>query len=136
MQSLELVLWLLTPCLFFFLSCSRELISLIYEHGKMSSLAVDKTSEALWFYSLGLIAYGLIKVLSSFYYAIKKTSFAMKGTNSLVKRCPDLVDTTELGEPVWGTLKLLTTPEQSSHRTADPSFPTTFVFSKPLVIMK
>ena len=57
----------------------------------------------------------------------------MKGTNSLVKRCPDLVDTTELGEPVWGTLKLLTTPEQSSHRTADPSFPTTFVFSKPVI---
>ena len=51
---------------------------LLYQHGKFTSLDSQATADALYCYSFSLIAYGLLKVLSSYYYAVERTNYAMK----------------------------------------------------------
>lgn len=77
-QSIEWILWLMTPCFCFFTSCSESIIRLIYQHGAFNQIDVTNTSNALFYYAFGLFGYGLIKVTTSFYYASNNTFFAMK----------------------------------------------------------
>ena len=74
----EFMLWLMTLCLVFLLGNAEQVISLLFEHGQFSHTDAIKTSEALYYYSFGLLGYGLIKVLTSFYYALERTNYAMK----------------------------------------------------------
>ena len=74
----EFMLWLMLPCFTLLLCNSEQIISLLFEHGQFSHADAIKTSEALYYYSFGLMGYGLIKVLTSFYYALERTSYAMK----------------------------------------------------------
>ena len=76
-SALELVLWLMVPCLIFLCLDSIPIIQLIYQYGKFNAFDTAKTAEALYAYSFGLIGYGLIKVLLPFYYAIDRTKYAM-----------------------------------------------------------
>lgn len=77
-EALSLVSWLVVPCLCFTLLNSLAMTQLLYQHGKFSSVDTIATSEALFYYSFSLIAYGLLKVLTSYYYASERTKFAMK----------------------------------------------------------
>ncbi len=72
------VLWLLTPCMIFTLLFNKVIIDLIFGHGRYLEADVIATADCLFLYGLSIVSYGLIKVLTSFYYAIDKTSFAMK----------------------------------------------------------
>lgn len=74
----EFMLWLMLPCCAFLLGSAEQVISLLFEHGQFSHNDAIKTSEALHYYSFGLMGYGLIKVLTSFYYALERTNYAMK----------------------------------------------------------
>lgn len=76
--AIELVLWFMIPSCIFLLLNSLDIVKFLYEHGKFDSFASHKTSQALFAYSFGIVAYGLIKVLTSFYYAVERTSYAMK----------------------------------------------------------
>ncbi len=76
-HSLDLSLWLLIPCSCFLLVNSRFIVELLFYHGKFQLTHVEATATALYCYSFGLLGYGLIKVLTSFYYALEKTRFAM-----------------------------------------------------------
>ena len=78
MQALELVIWIMALCSLLMVSLRLEMVQLLYQHGKFSLADAEATASALQAYSFGVVAYGLIKVLSSFYYAVEKTSFAMK----------------------------------------------------------
>jgi putative peptidoglycan lipid II flippase len=74
----ELIMWLMIPCLCFLLQNSESVTRLVYQYGKFDETSVLATSSALYAYSFSLLGYGLIKVLTSFYYAIERTSYAMK----------------------------------------------------------
>lgn len=74
----EFMLWLMALCLVFLMENAEQVISLLFEHGQFSHNDAIKTAEALYYYSFGLIGYGLIKVLTSFYYALERTNYAMK----------------------------------------------------------
>jgi len=77
-NSLELVSWLLIPSAVFVYFNNRDFVRIVFEHGRFDAVAADATAETLKVYAFGLLSFSLIKVLSSFYYAIDRTSYAMK----------------------------------------------------------
>lgn len=77
-EALTFVTWLVAPCLCFLLINSVPVTQFLYEHWKFTSSDTVATASALFYYSFSLIAYGLMKVLTSYYYAAERTNFAMK----------------------------------------------------------
>jgi putative peptidoglycan lipid II flippase len=76
--NLELILWLIFPCLLFVMIDSLEIVQALYQYGKFTPADSGATADAMFAYSFGLLGLGSIKVLSSFYYAINRTGYAMK----------------------------------------------------------
>lgn len=76
-KSTQLTLWMILPCFAFFVFNSKHLIELLFHYGNFSSFDMQQTSETLVAYGFGMMGYGMIKVMSSFYYAFGKTSFPM-----------------------------------------------------------
>tara|TARA_Y100000991_G_scaffold200877_1_gene173518 strand:+ start:1345 stop:2955 length:1611 start_codon:yes stop_codon:yes gene_type:complete len=77
-DSIVLSLWLLVPCLCFLLINCETLVNFLFYHGNFDERSARATSQALYYYSFGVLGYGLIKVVSSFYYAAGDTKFPMK----------------------------------------------------------
>ena len=76
-STFDSVFWIMSACSLFLFIEAKNIISLLFGYGKFSSEDVLATSEALKFYSFAAVGYGLIKVMTSFYYALDKTKFAM-----------------------------------------------------------
>lgn len=68
--ALNFLNFLTIPSLFVLTFYSKEIIKLIFSYGKFDEVAVKITSEALLFYSLGLIFYVGVQLVSKAYYAI------------------------------------------------------------------
>lgn len=77
-KTIELTLWLLVPCMCFLLANSFEVIQVIFERGQFTETASYHTGNALFYYALGLLSYGFVKVLTSLYFALEKIKFAMR----------------------------------------------------------
>jgi putative peptidoglycan lipid II flippase len=66
---------------------ASPIISVIYQHGRFTGEMTKETAGALQFYSIGLVAYSALKVLTPAFYAIGKrntpmiVSFLAIGTN-------------------------------------------------------
>src|SRR6478736_662923 len=66
---------------------ASPIISVIYQHGRFTAEMTKETAGALQFYSIGLVAYSALKVLTPAFYAIGKrntpmiVSFLAIGTN-------------------------------------------------------
>lgn len=76
-NALELVTWLLLPSFAFLYVSSADVITLFYEAGRFTPADTAATAIALKAYSFGLVSYGLLKVLNSYYYATERTRYAM-----------------------------------------------------------
>ncbi|MCB9228320.1 MAG: murein biosynthesis integral membrane protein MurJ [Deltaproteobacteria bacterium] len=72
------VLWLMSACFCVIAVSGQDIIRLLFEQGAFLASDTKATSSALYYYSFGLMGYGLIKVLSAYYYASDRTSWAMK----------------------------------------------------------
>ncbi len=57
---------------------SRPIIKVIFERGEFTAYATDVTSSALFFYSIGLVAYGGVRILVSVFYAMQDTLTPVK----------------------------------------------------------
>lgn len=77
-NAVELILWLMAPCMVFLLLNHLPAVQLLFQHGRFDQASAYATSSALFAYSFGVLGYGLIKVLTSFYFAVERTKFAMK----------------------------------------------------------
>ncbi len=77
-QAVSLVTWFLFPCMVYMLVNYELIIRTLFRVGRFTETDVQATGQALFAYSFGLIAYGWIKVFTSFFYAIDKTSYAMR----------------------------------------------------------
>ncbi len=86
-KALRLAIFLTLPSAVGLYFLAQPLIGLIYERGEFRHADTVQTGLALQFYSLGLVAYSCIKVLSPAFYAINKqwtpmcVSFAAIGIN-------------------------------------------------------
>jgi putative peptidoglycan lipid II flippase len=69
-HSLALVLFLCIPSAAGLIVLGEPIIGLIFEHGKFTAFDTAQTASALAAYSIGLAAYGAVKVLAPAFYAL------------------------------------------------------------------
>lgn len=77
-NAAEMVLWLMAPCFIFYVVNDLEIVRCLFQSGNYSPYDAEQTAIALHAYSYALIAYGLSKVMTSFYFAMERTRFALK----------------------------------------------------------
>ena len=68
-KALELSMFLSLPAFVAIIICSEEIISALFGYGSFSEKAVINSGKALYFFGLGLPAFAMIKVFSSFFFA-------------------------------------------------------------------
>ena len=76
-RSVRFMLCLIIPSWCFLAVNPDSVIALLFQYGRFSSTDVEQTGAALLAYSFGLVGYGLVKVLTSVYYAMERTRYAM-----------------------------------------------------------
>ncbi len=72
-KSLELSLFLCLPATFALLISSEQITSALFGYGSFDILSVKNSADALFYFALGLPAFALIKVFSSFIFARHNT---------------------------------------------------------------
>jgi putative peptidoglycan lipid II flippase len=72
-KALELCLFLSLPASVALLIGSEYIISALFGYGSFTETAVQNSAKALYFFALGLPAFSLIKVFSSFFFANNDT---------------------------------------------------------------
>jgi len=72
-KALELSLFLSIPASIALLIASEEIISSLFGYGSFSEPSVIKSAKALFYFAIGLPAFSLIKVFSSFFFARHNT---------------------------------------------------------------
>ncbi len=89
-RALRLAFFLTIPSAIGLICLAEPIISLLYQHGRFTIAAANRTAGALQFYAVGLAAYSGIKVLAPAFYALdaRKTpmnvSFVAIGINVLL----------------------------------------------------
>ena len=68
-KALELSMFLSLPATIALLIGSKEIVSALFGYGSFQEVAVENSANALYYFSLGLPAFALIKVFSSFFFA-------------------------------------------------------------------
>ncbi len=76
--SLRFVSFIMIPATFGFFILSKEIISVVFQHGSFSSYSTAITSGALRFYALGLLFYAGIKILVATFYSMQDTLTPVK----------------------------------------------------------
>lgn len=71
-KGLRLVLFLTVPCALGLFLLSKEIISVIFQHGAFTAKDVAMTAAPLQAYAFGLVFYAAIKVLQPAFYTINK----------------------------------------------------------------
>ena len=72
-KALELSLFLTLPATAALLIASEEIISALFGYGSFDEVSVLNSGKALYYFALGLPAFALIKVFSSFFFANHNT---------------------------------------------------------------
>jgi len=73
LKALELSLFLSIPAAVALLIASEQIVSALFGYGTFDEEAVKNSAKALFYFSLGLPAFSLIKVFSSFFFARHNT---------------------------------------------------------------
>jgi len=82
--GIRVILFITIPSAFGFIAMRTEIIRLLYERGEFTPLQTELTAYALFFYSLGLFAHGVIQILPRGFYALKDTITPVKVSISSV----------------------------------------------------
>jgi len=72
-KSLRLILFVMLPMTAFGIVLRRQVITLLFDYGQFDARAVDLTSDALFFFLLGLASESLIVILARAFYAGRDT---------------------------------------------------------------
>ena len=72
-KALELSLFLSLPASIALIIGSEEIISSLFGYGSFNEISVSNSAKALYYFALGLPAFALIKVFSSFFFANHNT---------------------------------------------------------------
>ena len=73
-KALELSLFLSLPASFALLIGSDHIVSALFGYGSFNEVAVQNSARALYYFALGLPAFSLIKIFSSFFFANHNTT--------------------------------------------------------------
>ncbi len=72
-KALELSLFLSLPASIALFVASEEIISALFGYGEFNEISVSNSARALYFFSLGLPAFAMLKVFSNFFFANHNT---------------------------------------------------------------
>ena len=72
-KALELSLFLSIPASIALLIASEQIVSALFGYGSFDETGIKNSAKALFYFSLGLPAFSLIKVFSSFFFAQHNT---------------------------------------------------------------
>ncbi|MDC0585865.1 murein biosynthesis integral membrane protein MurJ [Candidatus Pelagibacter sp.] len=72
-KALELSLFLSVPASFALVLGSESIVSALFGYGSFDEVAVQNSAKALYYFALGLPAFSLIKIFSSFFFANHNT---------------------------------------------------------------
>ena len=78
--GLRSVFLLMLPASLAFMVLSRPIISTLFEYGKFDAYSAHVTANTLFYYSIGLSAYGATRILQSCFFALKDTLTPTKVT--------------------------------------------------------
>lgn len=70
-KAISYVLFIITPVMVGFLILSRPIISFFYERGAFDEYSTTLTATALFFYSLGMLGYGISEICNKTFYAMQ-----------------------------------------------------------------
>ncbi len=76
--ALRLNFLVMLPASLGLMSLSRPLVYLLFGGGKFDAYSVEMTTRVLFFYAIGLFAYGAAKILQSCFFALKDTATPAK----------------------------------------------------------
>jgi putative peptidoglycan lipid II flippase len=76
--SLRNMLFFSIPASIGLMVLSRPIIKILFERDKFTAYATDITSAVLFFYAIGLIAYGGVKILVAAFYSLQDTRTPVK----------------------------------------------------------
>jgi putative peptidoglycan lipid II flippase len=72
-RSIRMILFLTLPSAVGLMILSKPLVAFLFERGEFGSASTDLTSNALLFYSVGLVGHAAIEILSRGFYALSDT---------------------------------------------------------------
>ncbi len=98
-KALELSLFLSIPAATALLIASEEIISSLFGYGSFDELSVKNSAKALFYFAIGLPAFSLIKVFSTFFFARHETKipFYISLTSVLLNVLISIVFFNEIG---------------------------------------
>lgn len=76
--SLRSVFLITVPAAIGIMVLARPIVQILFERGQFGRYSTDITSYALFFYAIGLFAYGGIKILVSSFYSLQDTATPVK----------------------------------------------------------
>jgi putative peptidoglycan lipid II flippase len=79
-KGINLIFYCLLPATLFFLTNSENIVSICFGSQAFDSIAIEKTSSALLFYSFGLVAQGFLIYFHKVYFAYKQSILYLKIT--------------------------------------------------------
>jgi putative peptidoglycan lipid II flippase len=71
--GLRAIFFVMLPASVGFMVLAGTIVRVLFEHGKFDFYSTRMTADALFFYSIGLFAYGATKILQSCFFALKDT---------------------------------------------------------------
>ena len=77
-NSIKISLLFIIPMSIGVILLSHDIIKIIYERGEFTSHSTMLTSQALLYYAIGMIGYGLMEVLNKAFYAMQDSKTPMK----------------------------------------------------------
>jgi putative peptidoglycan lipid II flippase len=72
-DAISIVSLLIIPATIGAMAFSNEIVNLLFGRGAFTVEAIKMTGDALFYYSVGMIAYGLRDILSRAFYSLKDT---------------------------------------------------------------
>jgi len=76
--SLRTMIFVICPAMVGLMTLTVPIIRLLFERGKFDTVATYLTADALFYYSLGLIAYSGVKIVAAAFYSLKDTKTPVK----------------------------------------------------------
>lgn len=76
-EVISSVLLIVVPASVGIMILSKPIIRLLFGHGHFDEHAIDMTSHALFFYSIGMIGYGIREILNRTFYSLQDTKTPM-----------------------------------------------------------
>jgi len=76
-ESIKLITLLIVPAIFGIIFFAEDIITLLFGRGEFDQHSIKLTSDALVFYSIGMIGFGMNSIFSRYFFAMKNSKVPM-----------------------------------------------------------